>query len=238
MYNLIENMPEDDRPREKLQQKGAENLQNSELLAILINTGSLGISTLDLSRELLKKYNNSLEELSRTSIAELQKTHGIGKAKATTLLASFELAKRFHSTTISQINFLNQPELVASHLYPLMAYENQEVFYLLHLGTKNNLLRSELVTKGLLDRTYIDPREIFRRAIRESAAKIIVAHNHPTGELTPSQEDRSFTNRLIESGNIIGIPIVDHIIIGNAIKKSAPSYYSFAEKGFFTKKLN
>ena len=235
MYNLIENMPEEDRPREKLYVNGADSLQNSELLAILLNTGLQGISTIDLARQVLKNYNNNLEELSQTSIAELIKIPGIGKAKATTLLATFELAKRFRSVRNENINLLNEPKLVANYLYPLMAYKSQEIFYVLHLDTKNNLLRSDLVTQGILDRTYVDPREVFRRAIRESAAKIIVAHNHPTGNTSPSEKDIKFTERLAKAGNLLGIPLVDHLVIGNATQKAQPSYYSFAESGLISK---
>lgn len=226
-YLLIRDLPETERPRERLSQAGAKALSDSELLAILLNTGAAGLSTLDLAKNLLKEFNNSLSSIHQADVTELCKVKGIGPAKACSLQAAFTLAERLNVRGHFR-PLLNSTATVVDYLKPVLRHKMQEEFHLLCLDTKNYLIKEVMITKGLNDKSLVSPKEIFREAIKAGAAKIIIAHNHPTGDPTPSRADKETTTRILQSAEIIGIPVVDHCIIGHS---HSPDYFSFKEKG-------
>jgi len=199
----IREMPQDERPREKLLARGADALSNAELIAILLRTGRRGMNVIDVARELLDKYK-SFAELSRCSVKELREIKGIGPAKALELVAAFNLGKRFTQEPLSQQK-LDSPELI----YKLLGDE---------------------VSVGSMNESIAHPREIFRPAITYSAYAVIVVHNHPSGDPSPSQTDHSLTRRLAEAAELLQIKLLDHIIIG-APSDTSPGYFSFKEAG-------
>jgi DNA repair protein RadC len=198
-------------PRERLILNGPRTLSNSELIAILLEKGAKGNSVFQISKKLAETY--SLKELSELGINSLSKIHGIGSAKACRISAAFELGKRLSLT----------PELsteitCAEDVYNLMKnlkYENQENFVVLFLDTRKKLIRKKILFIGTLDSTIVHPREIFNYAVKESSSSIILVHNHPSGDPMPSQEDILITKQIRKAGDIIGIPVLDHVIIGN-----------------------
>lgn len=220
----IKELPLDDRPREKLLLRGPQSLSNAELIAILLRTGTKGKSVVTLAQELLQKEKN-LANLSSKSVGALTKNNGIGKDKAATLVAAFELAKRI----LFQQKFLidkkiTSPEEIAELLIPLLKDEIKEKFMVICLNRANKIICKEVITIGTLDTSVVHPREVFKVAIDNNAASIIIAHNHPSGNPEPSNEDISITRKLVEAGKIMDIPVFDHIIIaGN-------NYTSFVEK--------
>jgi len=223
-HTKITDWPEGERPREKLMQLGAEKLSDSELLAILIRTGGKSRTALDLAKTIITRYGD-FQRLSTMNYQELLQTKGIGPAKAVTLSASFEIARRTASLPIQQKLKINEPEVVFKKFEPQMGHLKKEVFMVLILNSANVLLRDVRISEGILNSSLVHPREVFQPAILESAASIILLHNHPSGEVTPSQEDKNITYRLVEAGKLMDIPVLDHIIIGQ--KK----YFSFKEEG-------
>jgi DNA repair protein RadC len=209
-----------------LEKYGAENLSTVELMAIILRSGTAELSVLAMAQLLLAKFQ-SLQKLAAASLSELCTVRGMGKTKAIQLLAAFELGKRLQTSRFLQDGPLSSPQEVASYLMPRLSLLAQEHFLTLHLNTKNRLLGTETVTIGTLDASLVHPREVFKAAIRQSSAALILAHNHPSGDPRPSQEDISLTRRLRESGELLGIPILDHVIIGNQ------NYYSMREEGLF-----
>ncbi|MEW5799879.1 MAG: DNA repair protein RadC [Bacteroidota bacterium] len=214
-YTSIKEWPEDERPREKLMKHGAASLSDSELLAILINTGSGKQSAVDLAKKLLREYK-SLRTVSGLSVADLKqkKFKGIGKVKAIVLAAAFEIARRLASTPKEDLSPIRTPEDVANRYKPQLRDLKQEVFMVLCLSSSNKIIQERTITKGLLNSSLTHPREVFREAILENAASVILLHNHPSGNLEPSREDIQITKQLVEAGKIIGISVQDHIIIG------------------------
>lgn len=223
---VIKNLPVGERPRERLEKYGADSLSNVELMAIILRTGAADQSVLTMAQELLAKFQ-SLPKLATASLQELCTVRGMGKTKAIQLLAAFELGKRLQATSFPQDEPLNSPQEVARYLLPRLSFLSQEHFLTLHLNTKNRLLGMETITIGTLDSSLVHPREVFKGAIRQSSAALILAHNHPSGDPQPSKEDLHLTRRLKESGELLGIPILDHVIIGNQ------NYYSMKEEGLF-----
>ncbi len=216
----IKEWDEDDRPREKLMHYGPSSLSNSELLAILIGSGTKGFSAVDAARDMLKQHGN-LNSLVKKSLNEIKKTKGIGDARAITLMAAFELGRRIEAEPLNSKPKVTGPELVYELFAPKMRHLDVEVFKVLLLDTGNKILKEIDVAKGILNQVSVHPREIFKQAIIESAASIIAVHNHPSGNNTPSGADRELTERLRDTGTIIGISLIDHIII------AGDSYYSF-----------
>ncbi|MBI2430000.1 MAG: DNA repair protein RadC [Ignavibacteriales bacterium] len=214
-YASIKEWPEDERPREKLVKHGASSLSDSELLAILINTGSGKQSAVDLARKLLQEYK-SLRTLSGLSVGDLKqrKFKGIGKVKAIVLAAAFEIARRLASTSKEERTPIRTPEDVAKRYIAELRDLKQEVFMVVCLSSSNRIIQERTITKGLLNSSLTHPREVFREAILENAASVILLHNHPSGNLEPSREDIQITKQLVEAGKIIGISVQDHIIIG------------------------
>lgn len=223
---VIKALPLEERPRERLEKYGAENLATIELLAIVLRTGAVDLSVLDMAKLLLAKFQ-SLPRLAAASLQELSSVRGMGKAKAIQLQAAFELGRRLQIPRLAEEQPLSSPQEVAGFLMPRLRSLEQEHFLTLHLNTKNRLLGMETVSIGTLDASLVHPREVFKAAIRQSSASLILAHNHPSGDPRPSKEDINLTYRLKESGELLGIPILDHVIIGDH------KYYSMKEEGIF-----
>ncbi|MGD0016534.1 MAG: DNA repair protein RadC [Verrucomicrobiia bacterium] len=228
---LIREMPESDRPRERLKQRGAVSLSNAELLAILLRTGVKGQSAVQLAQELLKVHGNSLDELVRVPLEALAKVKGIGSTKAVQLKAAFELARRLSEESREQRQVLTTPEDAAAVARPVMQHLNHEEFRVLLLNTKHALIKVSEVSRGSLNASIVEPREVFRDAIATSAAAVILAHNHPSGDPTPSAEDVSITKRLVKAGELLGISVLDHVIIGQRTKGRDRDFASLKELG-------
>jgi DNA repair protein RadC len=224
----IREMPRDERPREKLLARGPDALTNPELIAILLRTGRRGMNVIEVARELLEKYK-SFAELSRCSVKELRAIKGIGPAKALELVAAFNLGKRFAQEPLSQQK-LDSPELIHELLGREMRMLRTESLRVVLLDTRYRLMRVESVSVGSMNESIAHPREIFRPAITYSAYAVIVVHNHPSGDASPSQTDHSLTRRLAEAAELLQIKLLDHIIIG-APSEGNPGYFSFKEAG-------
>jgi DNA repair protein RadC len=220
----ISDMPSDERPREKLAKHGAEALSNSELLAILLRTGSRSKSAIDISRELLSKSEKGIAGLPDLSMEELCSIGGIGMSKATQVKAALELSKRISRAEFSGVIEVRGPGKVADLFIEEFKYLKIEKFAVVFLDTKNQIMSWEVISVGSLNASIVHPREVFNKAIKKSAASVILVHNHPSGKTNPSREDIDITNRLIEAGKIVGINVLDHIIVGHNC------YYSFKEE--------
>ena len=215
----IKELSKIDRPREKLQKYGPERLSNAELLAILLRTGSKGINVIELAKQILKKFNN--EGLAHAHIGDLQNTFGIGSAKACEIIACFELGRRLLQNKKSAL--ILSPRDVWQELKDIRG-SKKEHFVVFFLDTRNQEIRREIISVGTLNANLVHPREVFEPAIQHTASHIIIAHNHPSGNTEPSQEDINITTRLQEAGKVLGIEILDHIIV------SGSGYMSFKEK--------
>lgn len=224
----IHEMPEQDRPREKLAMHGAGALSDSELIAILLRTGMKGRNAVDLARELLAKYK-SLGGLARCSVNELAKIKGIGPAKAVQLAAAFGLGSRLARETFSKSK-IDEPGLVYELLGSEMRTLNKESLRVILLDTRYHLIDVEQVSLGSLNECTAHPREIFKPAITRSAFAVIVVHNHPSGDPSPSDSDHRLTRRLAEAAQLLQIGLLDHIIIGAPHDHRLP-YFSFKEAG-------
>ncbi|MBU0959333.1 MAG: DNA repair protein RadC [Nanoarchaeota archaeon] len=213
----IKDFPEDSRPREKLLKMGAENLSDPELLAILLRTGlgakkgERGENAIELANRLINEYG--LDKLSECSVKELRDIKGIGKAKACQIFASFELNKRINQSK-TPIKKISCAEDVFNHFHERLKDKKEEHFYVLMLNTQNHIIGEQLISKGILDASIVHPREVFRPAIKNSASKIILVHNHPSGDPKPSAEDDDITRRLIKAGEGLGIKVIDSVIVG------------------------
>jgi DNA repair protein RadC len=220
----VNEWPAQDQPKQKLIQHGPEQLTESELLSILLKTGNKTYTLVDLAKRILKQHSH-LQELAQKSFQELLNIPGITKSKAVTLLANFELARRILSVPMEQKMKITDPEVVFQRYGPMLSYLKKEIFKILILNSANLLVRDVTVSEGILNSSLVHPREVFHQAILNAAASIILLHNHPSGETEPSQEDKNITSRLVQSGKIMDIPVLDHIIIGDG------KYFSFREGG-------
>ena len=218
----ITSWPADERPREKLLRRGAGNLSDAELLAILIRMGSKGVTAVDLARRLFAG-EKTLHEISQLSVEEIKK-NGIGESRAVALAAAFELAKRIPETKRKERLAVQSPEDIVQQFGAKFRDLIQEEFWVFPLNTINRLLEPKQITKGILSSSLAHPRECFREAITQSAAAVIFVHNHPSGNPEPSQDDIAITKQLVEAGKIIGITVHDHIII------AADRFVSFADR--------
>jgi len=219
----IKDWPESDRPREKLELKGADLLSEAELLAILIRTGKKGTTALDLAKHLLAN-GRSLRDIARMSVEDLV-TEGIGRARATSIIAACELSRRLPASGNKEKPVFHSPEDVANIYVPKLRDLKHEEFWVLLLTSANRLIVDIKITSGTLNASLVHPRECFQDALKQSAATVIFVHNHPSGNPEPSQEDVSITKQLVESGKILGIPVHDHIIV------AGDSFTSFADRG-------
>jgi len=227
----IADLPVQERPRERLVRLGPEALTEAELIAILLRTGRRGRSVLDVARDLLHRFDNDLDRLSRADIDELAAVRGIGMAKAVELRAAFALARRLLDLQGRDLPAVNSPEEVARFMGEVFRGVRQEEFHVLFLDTRNHLIGQRRITVGLLDRSHIHAREVFREAIKASARSVILVHNHPSGDPTPSPEDIATTRNLIEAGKIVGIEVLDHVIIGRRTRSHPEGYVSLKRKG-------
>ena len=219
----IKSIPINDRPRERLLEKGSSSLSDAELLVIILGSGNKNKDVKEITESLLSTIKN-ISELKNLNYQELIKIEGIGKAKACILLSLIELAKRMNQS-INTINnkIFNRPDIIFEYFKNKLSDENQENFYCVYLDSKKKIINSKLLFKGTVDRSLVHPREIFKEAYLLSASSIICIHNHPSGNINPSKEDIFLTKMLKEIGNLMGIEISDHIIIGKN------NYYSFYE---------
>ena len=228
MSGGIKNWPEGERPREKLLQQGASALSEAELLALIIGSGDAASSrsALDLGRELLLEFK-SLRLLADASCVELQRVKGVGPAKATCLKAALDLARRIkkEDRPLESLTRYTSPSQVFEHLDYEFRDRRKEYFMALLLDGKNRIIKRVQISEGSLNQSVVHPREVFNVAVRDSAAAMILLHNHPSGDPTPSPEDLEVTRRLCEAGELMGIKVLDHIIIGDGI------FYSFSERG-------
>ncbi|HEX7785217.1 MAG TPA: DNA repair protein RadC [Methylomirabilota bacterium] len=216
--------PVEDRPRERLYHKGAESLADAELLAIQLGSGLAGRSAMDMARELLTRYG-SLSELAGRGVAELGAIRGIGPVKAVRLAAVFEITRRLRSRNGHARAVLGSPEQVFARYGPLMEDLKKEVFRVALLDAQNGLLRDVVISEGTLSASLVHPREVFKPAILESAASIILVHNHPSGDPTPSREDLRLTRQLVDCSELLDLRIHDHVIIGRE------RFISLAQRG-------
>ncbi|MCX6977069.1 MAG: DNA repair protein RadC [Verrucomicrobia bacterium] len=224
----IQELPPDDRPREKLANHGAASLSDSELIAILLRTGLVGVNVIELARQLLQKFQ-SLGGLARSSVKELASVKGIGPAKAVHLAAAFGLASRLAKESLSKQK-IDSPELVYALLGPSMRALSKESLQIILLDTKLQLIRFEEISLGSINESIAHPRDIFRPAIVFSAYAVILVHNHPSGDPAPSDADRRITHRLNEVATLLQIKFFDHVIIGSPDNHRLP-YFSFREAG-------
>jgi len=220
---MIKSLPNSEQPREKLLNSGKENLSNAELLAIIIRTGTRNVSALDLGVKVLEKCNHQFSDLTDMSVEELCEIDGIGESKACQILASVELSKRLNNKKIERKVKITSPTDVVNTFKNELGHEKVEKFVVVYLNTKNEIINWEIISIGSLNAAIVHPREVFKMAIKKSAAAIIVIHNHPSGNTEPSNEDIEITKRLINSGKLLGIELLDHLIISKAC------YYSFKE---------
>lgn len=222
----IRDVHEADRPRERLIRQGAKSLSNQELIAILLGSGTKNESVLAVANRVLLNFEK-LHNLKHATLEEMQDIKGIGEAKAVLLLAAIELGRRLASKDLQERYTIRSPEDAASFLMQDMTSLQQEHFVCLFLNVKNQVLHKQTIFVGSLNASIVHPREIFREAVKRSAASIICSHNHPSGVPTPSPEDIDVTNRLYEAGQIIGVDLLDHVIIGDH------QFISMKEKGYF-----
>ncbi|WP_111644660.1 RadC family protein [Paranoxybacillus vitaminiphilus] len=225
MSLMIRDFPEDERPRERLISDGPESLANHELLAILLRTGTKDESVLQLANRLLNHFEG-LRLLKDATIEEMTSIKGIGTAKAVQILAAIELGRRISRLQYNERYVIRSPEDGAKYVMDDMRFLSQEHFVALYLNTKNQVIHRKTVFIGSLNASIVHPREVFKEAIKRSAASIICAHNHPSGDPTPSREDIEVTKRLVECGRMIGIELLDHLIIGDR------KFVSLKEKGY------
>jgi len=220
----IKQWAKDDQPREKLLSNGAENLSNSELLAILIRSGSKEKSAIELAKSILKLGKDNLSELGKHSTTELMKIKGVGKVKAITILAALELGRRRQATESFEKPIIGSSYDVANFLRTKLKDYRHEVFAVIFLNKSNKVRHFEIISKGGMTGTVADPRIIIRKALEQDAVNIILCHNHPSGNLRPSSADKQLTMKIKEAANFFDISILDHIIV------SEEGYYSFADE--------
>jgi len=217
----IKDLPKIERPREKLIAKGVENLKDSELLAILLRTGTIGKNVIEIASQILSKY--SKKRLLQMTYQDLSKISGIDSAKATTLLAAFELSKRALEVNDTNLPVISDAKDALAQLSDMRDLKKEHLVTL-YLNAKNQLVHKETISMGTLNANLVHPREVFEPALKYSAAQIIVAHNHPSGDPKPSEDDLEVTKRLTEAGKMMGIELMDHVIV------SKNSHFSFKEE--------
>lgn len=217
---------EDDRPREKMMLKGRQSLSDAELIAILIGSGTAKLSAVDLSKHILNSLGNSINALAKLSVKELMKYRGIGEAKAITILAALELGRRRkEEDQLNKIQRITCSKDAYHLINPYIADIQHEEFWVIFLGRSNKVLAIANVSKGGMTSTIADPKIIFKQALEYAATNIILVHNHPSGNLSPSHQDIVLTNKLIKAGELLEVRVIDHLIIGDW------NYYSFADEG-------
>jgi len=228
----IKDLPDLERPRERLAALGADALSHAELIAILLRTGLRGQSAIDIGRALIRDYGD-LHALAQASLEDLQQVKGIGRDKAVTLKAAFTLARRMAAEIRATRPQLDDPAAVADHLRDEFRGKEVEEFHVVLLDTRRRLIRAERVTTGILDSAIVHAREVFRPAIAANASALVLVHNHPSGDPTPSKADLTITRDLIRAGQLLKIEILDHIILGEKTTERERDYVSLKEMGYF-----
>lgn len=216
---------EEDRPREKLLGQGRRTLTDAELIAILIGSGNRDESAVELSKRILHHYKNDLNAIGKASVAELCKFKGIGEAKAISIVAALELGRRRDDIEAKTVEQITCSKDAYKLFYPLLADLNHEEFWILLMGKSNKVISTQLISKGGLAATVVDPKVIFQVAIEHHASSIILAHNHPSGGLKPSREDLDMTKKIVAGGKLLEITVFDHLILTDE------AYYSFGDEG-------
>jgi DNA repair protein RadC len=228
----LKDQPLSERPRERLVARGPDALMPSELIAILLRTGMKGTNVVQVGQMVLQRFG-SLNGLALASVDELRAIPGVGRDKAATLVAAFALARRMEQERREESPVLDSPVTVVNFMRETNRLKNVESFQTLLLNTRKKLIRSVEVSHGLLDTLLVHPREVFRAAITANAAAIVLVHNHPSGDPTPSEADIKTTRDLIRAGQLLKIEVLDHIIIGQATAARAKDYSSLRELGYF-----
>lgn len=221
----IKNWSVDDRPREKMIRIGSSGLSNAELIAILINTGNINQSALEIAMELMKGCNNSLNELGKLTVNDLQKTKGVGLAKSVSIAAALELGRRRNSSEFLEKPIVRSSTDIANFLNQTFRDLQYEIFAVVLLNRANKIIHYEVISKGGITGTVADPRLILKLAINHGATSIILSHNHPSGNLKPSKADEEITERIKKSAALMDIKLLDHIIV------SEEGYLSFMDEG-------
>jgi DNA repair protein RadC len=221
----ISKWAEDDRPREKLIQKGPSSLSNAELIAILIGSGNLEESAVELSKRILNEVNDNFAELARLTLSDLQKYKGIGEAKAIAIAAALELGRRRSTSVLNEKPQVKDSKTAFILLLKELGDLNYENFCVILLNRANKVLKTVKISDGGITGTVVDQRKVFKIALDNNATSIILGHNHPSGQLTPSDADIQLTKKMKEAGIVLDLPVLDHIIIGDG------NYYSFADEG-------
>ncbi len=224
----IKEWPVPDRPRERLVELGAGALATRELIGILVGSGQRGRSAVEIAGDLLQTADGSLRRLSSSTSGDLERTGGVGPAVASRVAAALELGRRLAREGPTERTRIRGPRDVYERCAPGMRDLMQEEFRVLLLNTQHAVARDLLVTRGTLDTSLVHPREVFRAAVAEASSAVILVHNHPSGDPTPSAEDREVTRQLAQAGRIIGIPVIDHVVVGDA------RYVSFVEAGLLS----
>jgi DNA repair protein RadC len=228
MYKVsgnIQSWAEEDRPREKLMLKGKAALSDAELIAILVNSGTTDLTAVDVARLILKSVNHNLNELARLSIKDLSKFRGIGEARAISIVAALELGRRQREQARPERNRITGSRDVYEEMRPHLLDKPHEEFWILLLNRANEVLRPVQISAGGLSGTIADTRIIFKHAIEQLASGMILLHNHPSGNLTPSQADKDLTRKLRDAGRLLDVPVLDHLIFTDK------AYFSFADEG-------
>jgi DNA repair protein RadC len=228
----LKDQPASERPRERLAALGADALSHAELIAILLRTGLKGMNAVEVGRQLLQKFGN-LNALAQASVADLQKVRGIGRDKAVTLVAAFALARKMARELQFESPVLDNPESIVRLVREQNLVKNVETLQVLLLNARRKLIRVEEISDGTVDTLLVHPREVFKCAIAASAAAIVLVHNHPSGDPSPSDADIKVTRELIRAGKFLKIEVIDHIIIGRATNERAKDYSSLRELGHF-----
>ena len=228
----IKDMARSERPRERLMEHGADSLKSAELIAILLQTGTKGASAIQIADQMMSQYH-SLEALARVSLDELRRIKGVGQAKAIALKSAFTLARRMAQELRAELPVLDNPERIAD----LMREDNRlydvENFQVLLLNTRRKLIRMERISQGTLDTLTVHPREVFKGAIAANASAIVLVHNHPSGDPTPSEADVKVTRDFVRAGQLLKIEVLDHVILGRRTQERSRDFVSLRELGYF-----
>jgi DNA repair protein RadC len=228
----IKDMPAQDRPRERLVLEGTDALSNAELIAILLRTGLKGYSAIHIAQQLLAKFG-TLDGLARAPLEELRQVKGVGRDKAVTLKAAFTLARKMAAEMRAEAPLLDTPERIADLLREESRPQEVEQFHVVLLNTRRRLIGLETISQGTLDTLLVHPREVFKRAITANASAVVLVHNHPSGDPTPSEADIKVTRDLIRAGQLLKIEVLDHVIIGRRTVERQKDYVSLRELGYF-----
>lgn len=229
----IQDLPKSERPRERLADLGADALRHAELIAILLRTGMKGASAVEIGEKLMQQFK-SLDALSRASLEDLRTIKGIGRDKAIALTAAFTLARRLARELQGESPILDNPERIADFLREDNRGYAVEQFQAVLLNTRRKLIKVDMISTGLLDSLLVHPREVFRGAIAANASALVLVHNHPSGDPTPSEADIRATRDLIRAGQLLKIEVLDHVILGRRTAPNGRDYASLRELGYFT----